>query len=147
MSLAKPKRVRAPKYRRAVMKNECCVVAAVALHRYVVLGDKFQGDEWRCAGECEFHHVKPYGGGITGGKVSDYRGVKVCQKHHRMAAQRRKFEQVFGIDLESEIERLNKLYTLSTVEKPRQKILIARCICGKSHTLYSCPVEKEARRA
>lgn len=137
MSLAKPKRVRDPKYLAWIRTQRCLLDWA--------LSNEPKG----CLFPVEAHHVREKGRRGIGTKPSDRRAVPLCKETHRWYHDhgREQFERDFGIDLEGTIRRLNAAYDKlhRRQPKPRRKILIEHCICGKKHVLYSCPVEKDTR--
>ncbi len=154
-AIPKPKRIRDAKYVDWI-KTLPCLVRSVY-----------------CLGDIDPHHVIPEGGGITGGKVSDYRCVPLCRWHHDGANMRAEFERLFDIDLEEKIDDLRTAYRhlFATVAprktrtlQPTAKLRIEHCVCGKPHVLpyskchirgltegiflrYRCPVSNEQQQA
>lgn len=88
------------------------------------------------------HHVKPYGGGKVGSKVSDRRCVPLCRKHHEEVERgRRAFEDGYLIDLENDILRLNLIYPEPKRERKERKVsptvqhLLIKCRCAAVHRI------------
>lgn len=102
------------------------------------------GSDWECIGHIDPHHVIPKGGGKAGSKVSDYRTVPLCRKHHDEAQSGRDaFERKYAIIFEYEIERLNREYR-TLHPQPRKerkasmkvKLTIQHCAeCGHFHEI------------
>ncbi len=131
-AIPKPKRIRDAKYVDWIKTLPCLVKSTF------------------CLGDIDPHHVIPEGGGITGGKVSDYRCVPLCRWHHDGANMREQFEQLHDIDLQEKIDDLRAAYRhfFATVAPRKTRTLqptirecreIKNCICGRTHVI---PMEK-----
>lgn len=126
ISLPKPQREEDTLYRQWI-KTQPCILAS--------------DSTCPCIGEIDPHHVKPFGGGKMGSKVSDYRCVPLCRGHHIEAEQGREmFERLHGLDLDFWIRGLYQKYIKPTPRVPRQRkarmVFIAiSCECGLAHHL------------
>lgn len=80
LAFPKPVRMEDADYRRFIRRQPSCIDGTASQH----------------------HHVIPEGGGKTGSKVSDYRGVPMDDRHHREYHRigRKAFELKYNIDLD-----------------------------------------------
>jgi len=80
LAFPKPVRLEDPDYLRFIRRQPCVL----------------------CGAAPEAHHVVPRGGGKTGARVSDYRCVPLCGRHHRAchAQGRARFEAEHAVDLD-----------------------------------------------
>lgn len=130
MSLAKPRRVRDPKYLAWIRTQPCDVW-------------DFCGET--CSKKSDAHHVREKGRGGVGTKPSDRRAIPLCRNAHRLYHDvgPTEFEILTGVNLELAIQRLNAEYDKlhpSTVEKksrsiPRLQHLLILCECKKVHRI------------
>lgn len=99
-AIPKPKRIRDERYL-AWIRTKHCLVCMDSL--------------------VEAHHVLPMGGGKMGSKTDDRRTVPLCrdahQKYHDKG--RVRFEEIYGLDLEAEILKLN--WEFDRLPKPKRK--------------------------
>jgi hypothetical protein len=125
-AIPKPKTPRSKEYIEFVRRRDCCVTG------------KTEG--------VEAHHVVEPGHGKVGAKTSDFRTVPLIAELHREYHEigRIEFEQKYNIDLEAEIirllaefHRLPKRVKRKMDTEPRSKLVITRCLCGRSHDLKS----------
>lgn len=84
LAFPKPVRLEDDDYKRFIRRQPCLICGAASEHA----------------------HIVPKGGGKTGSKVSDYRGVPLCRNHHRWdrrslhAIGRERFEEEQKVDLD-----------------------------------------------
>ena len=103
----------------------------------------------RAMNDIHAHHVPEHGHASVGQKVSDRRTVPLCRIGHSTYHQigRVYFEDRYMVNLEREIERLNReydaLFPERKVSKPRKerqrtpqiKSVLIQCSCSQSHTV------------
>ncbi len=93
------------------------------------------------------HHVLERGQGKVGSKADDRRSVSLCREAHQQYHQlgRARFEEMHGLDLEVEIQRLNRLYRPIAKQKRepgiKARVEISHCPCRKVHKLPPSKVD------
>ena len=92
-----------------------------------------------CIGATDPHHVKPAGGGIMGGKVSDRRCIPLCRQHHLVVEIH---PATFRDGFEALIIQLNREYNSAHPPKPKKQIQISKvyglkvkCSCRRVHVI------------
>lgn len=129
MRLPKPRRIRDEQYLAWIRTQPCLV-----------------GSGLDCDGKIDAHHVMPVGCGKVGSKADDRRTVPLCRTGHRHYHDwgRYSFEQMYRVNLESEIARLNALYPGKTEgvslrvrlpKQPKLRQVVIRCVCGLEHKI------------
>ena len=102
--LSKPHRERDKKYLEFI--RECPCIACLVTTEFNII-------------ECDPHHVNEKGKGGIGTKCSDYRAIPLCHAHHVEVHQvgRDSFADEYGLDYETVISRLNKIWEESNESK------------------------------
>lgn len=102
-AIPKPKRIRDEQYL-AWIRTKPCLACIYHKDSYI-----------------DAHHVLPMGGGKMGSKTDDRRTVPLCRDAHQRYHDkgRVRFEEIYGLDLEAEILKLN--WEFDRLPKPKKR--------------------------